>query len=314
VSLVRVAELLAYLCAALAAGGNALANVMQRKASLQEAPDRPFGPRLLLDLVHHPSWLLGFGGLVASFGMQALALGLGPLSAVETIITLELPLTLLAASHVFHGHLGRSEWLSVLGMTAGMAALVAILDPHPGNTSDVTPLTYTVAGGATAATIAALLILGQRGGRLSRTIALGAAAGASFGFTATLIKETVTQLNTHGLLAMLSTWQTYVAAGFGILGLVAVQWALHTGPLTAAQPGFTLMDPLVAILWGIFVYHETTRTGIWLLPATLGAIAIGAGAIRLARSPLLASLNENTVSVGDGPVGLFSQADVGSSR
>ncbi len=72
-SLVRVAELLAYLCAALAAGGNALANVMQRKASLQEAPDRPFGPRLLLDLVHRPSWLLGFGGLVASFGMQALA-------------------------------------------------------------------------------------------------------------------------------------------------------------------------------------------------------------------------------------------------
>jgi len=71
VSLVRVAELLAYLCAALAAGGNALANVMQRKASLQEAPDRPFGPRLLLDLVHRPSWLLGFGGLVASFGMQA---------------------------------------------------------------------------------------------------------------------------------------------------------------------------------------------------------------------------------------------------
>jgi len=68
VSLVRVAELLAYLCAALAAGGNALANVMQRKASLQEAPDRPFGPRLLLDLVHRPSWLLGFGGLVASFG------------------------------------------------------------------------------------------------------------------------------------------------------------------------------------------------------------------------------------------------------
>lgn len=96
--------------------------------------------------MHRPSWLLGFGGLVASFGMQALALGLGPLSAVETIITLELPLILLAASRVFHGHLGRSEWLSVLVMTAGMAALVAILDPHPGNTSDVTPLTYTVAG------------------------------------------------------------------------------------------------------------------------------------------------------------------------
>jgi len=31
-------------------------------------------------------------------------------------------------------------------------------------------------------------------------------------------------------------------------------------------------------------------------------------------SPWQRGSNENTVSVGDGPVGLFSQADVGSSR
>ena len=65
-----------------------------------------------------------------------------------------------------------------------------------------------------------------------------------------------------------------------------MQWALHTGPLLASQPGFTLMDPLVSILWGVLVYNETTRTGLWLVLATLGGLAVGVGVALLARSPL----------------------------
>ena len=72
-----------------------------------------------------------------------------------------------------------------------------------------------------------------------------------------------------------------------------MQWALHVGPLLAAQPGFTLMDPLVSILWGVLVFDETTRSGFWLIPATLGAIAVGYGVFLLAHSPVLAALAEN---------------------
>ncbi len=72
--------LLSYALAALAACGNALANVMQRKAGLEEPADRPFGVRLLFDLVRSPTWLLGFVGLVGSFVLQAVALGFGQLS------------------------------------------------------------------------------------------------------------------------------------------------------------------------------------------------------------------------------------------
>lgn len=287
---------MSFACAALAAGGNAVANVMQRKASLEEPPDRPFGLRLLADLVRRPTWLLGFAGLVSSFLLQAVALGLGPLSAVETIITLELPLTMLVASRVFGAYLGRAEWVSILLMTAGMAVMIAALNPRPGDETDVSHLLYISAGGSTAFTIAMLTLLGQRGSRLWRTACLGAAAGTSFGFTATLIKETVAQLDDHGLVAMLTTWQTYIAIGFGVLGLVLVQWALHTGPLAAAQPGFTLMDPLVSILWGVLVYNETTRSGAWLVPATIGGLAIGYGAIRLARTPLIASLSDDSAN------------------
>ena len=93
--------------------------------------------RLLLDLVRQPTWLIGFSGLVGSFVLQAVALGLGQLSAIEPIITLEVPLTLLVASRVFRAPLGRLEWTGILIMTAGMILLVPMLDPHPGDETDV---------------------------------------------------------------------------------------------------------------------------------------------------------------------------------
>ncbi|HEX3335027.1 MAG TPA: DMT family transporter [Jatrophihabitans sp.] len=302
------AQLVSFLCAALAAGGNAVGNVMQRKASLEEPPDRPFGVSFLLDVIRRPVWIIGFSGLVGSFILQAIALGLGELSAVEPIITLEVPLTVLVASRVFGGRVGRAEWTSILVMTTGMIALIAALDPQPGDETHVNHVTYVLAGGGTAATIVALVLASRRGRLFWRTAFLGAAAGTCFGLTATLVKETVTQLSEHGVLGVVTTWQTYVAVGFGVLGVVIMQWALHTGPLLAAQPGFTLLDPLVSILWGVLVYNELTRTGSWLVLATLGGVGIGAGVAMLARSPLLAQLTAEPV--GAPPVG---RIDVGHS-
>lgn len=284
-----------FVCAALAAGGNALANVMQRKASLEQRPAHPggFGPRVLWDLLHRTTWLLGFGGMVASFVLQAVALGLGTLSSVETIITLEVPLTLLVASRVFNTRLGRPEWSGILVMTGAMIGLLAVLDPQPGNESDVSPATYALAGGATAGLIVVLVAASTRGHRIWRAACLGAATGTSFGLTATLIKETVAQFSDHGVLGVVTTWQTYAAIGTGLLGVTLMQWALHLGPLLAAQPGFTLMDPLVSVFWGVLVYHEVTRQGLWLIPATVCAVAIGFGVVLLAKSPLLVTMNEH---------------------
>jgi drug/metabolite transporter (DMT)-like permease len=287
---------LSFLCAVLAAMGNAIANVMQRKASLQQPPQRAFGPALIWDLIRQSTWLLGFGGMVASFALQAIALSLGQLSAVETVITLEVPLTLLVASRVFSSPLGRTEWSGIAVMTAGMIVLLAVLNPLPGNETDVSGVIYAFAGGATAGLIATLIILGQRGHPIWRTACLGAAAGSSFGLTATLIKEAAAQLSDRGIVGVVTTWQTYAAIGTGVLGVVVMQWALHTGPLLAAQPGFTLMDPLVSVFWGVLVYREVTRTGVWLIPASLAAFAVVVGAIMLARSPLLVSMNESDSS------------------
>jgi hypothetical protein len=144
--------------------------------------------------------------------------------------------------------------------------------------------------------IVSLVIAAQRGHRLWRTACLGAAVGTCFGLTATLIKETAAQFNARGFVGVFTTWQTYAAVGTGILGIVLMQWALHLGPLLAAQPGFTLMDPLVSIFWGVLVYHEVTRQGLWLIPAAIAGGAICFGVVLLARSPLLVAINEHDVA------------------
>jgi drug/metabolite transporter (DMT)-like permease len=289
--------------AALAACGNAVANVMQRKASLEGASEQPFGWQVLRGLVRRTTWLLGFGGMVASFLFQAVALDLGQLSAVEPVITLEVPLTLLVASRVFRVRIGKWEWSGIWAMTAGMILLVAVLNPHPGNEGDVSHVLYLLAGGSTAGLIVVLIAAAQRGPTRWRTACLGAAAGTCFGLTATLIKEVMSQLSHHGIVGLVTTWQTYAAISAGIGGVVVMQWALHTGPLLAAQPGFTLLDPLVSIMWGVLVYNEATRTGPWLVLAVVGALGIGAGVMLLARSPLLSAADEHSLaSIAGTPV------------
>ena len=202
----RLADLLSYLAAGVAAFGNALANVMQRKASLQSAQGTPFDANFLRRLVRNPTWVLGFSGMVASFLFQAVALGLGQLSSVETIITLEVPLTLLVASRVFGSTLARQEWISIGLMTAGAIALIGALDPQPGNETAVDGPTYAFAGGLTVCGIVLLIAVSRTTPNpYLRTVCLGAAAGTSFGLTATLIKETVEQFDHRGILGVVTT-------------------------------------------------------------------------------------------------------------
>ena len=94
-----------------------------------------------------------------------------------------------------------------------------------------------------------------------------------------------------GSIGLLTTWQTYVAVGFGMLGVLVVQWALHTGPLLAAQPGFTLMDPLVSILWGVLVFNEVDPHRLVARAGDRRRHRRRRRRLRLARSPLFEEVN-----------------------
>src|SRR5204862_2797777 len=160
--------------AALAATGNELAAVAQRKAALQEQ-DLEFGRHVLRRLVRRRVWIAGILGMVAAFFLHAIALNLGELSAVEPIIALELPMSLLFGSWAFSARLGRLEWASTITMTGGVIVVLAALSPSPGKPTGVNHVTYVLAGGGTAGTVGLLYVLGQWGRGPFRTACLGAA-------------------------------------------------------------------------------------------------------------------------------------------
>jgi hypothetical protein len=275
----------ALLLAVLAAGCNALSSVLQRKANLEESPERPFGIELLVHLVLRRAWLLGGLSMIASFLLQAVALNLGTLTAVEPVLVLELPLTLMLGAVVLGRPLPARDRSSALVMAFGLALFIAVLRPSAGEEGNIGAAAAVAATVLTLAGIAVVVLVGQFGPRRGRAALFGVAAGSGFGLTASMIKVSVTRLSESGPGALFSTWETYGVAVVGVTSVVLVQAALHAGTLVAAQPGITLLDPLVSLLWGTVVLGESTRTGPVLALAGLGAGAIAVAALALARSP-----------------------------
>jgi drug/metabolite transporter (DMT)-like permease len=283
-------EVVALLLAFAAACCNALSSVLQRRANRDET-DMQFGLRMLVAVVKHPAWLVGLTSMIASFLLQATALGMGTLASVEPVLALELPATLLLAAWLLKVNLPHRDIALAAAMALGLALFIAALKPSGGDAGNVSILRVGLAAAITAGGIAAILAAGKAGPRRARAAAYGAAAGGGFGLTASLMKVAITALEDAGFSGLFTAWETYAAMVFGVLSVVLVQAALHAGTLVAAQPGLTLMDPLVSVVWGVAVLGEHVRLGAALVFAALGAVIVAAAVLVLARSRAL---------VGDG--------------
>ncbi len=279
---------LSYPLAVLAAAANAASNTLQRKADKEEPPELAMRPQLILDLLHRPVWLAGLVTVIASFLLDGAALSMGRLAVVQPVLVLELPMTLIVASRVFGSRLKGRDWVAIAAMTVGVAGLIYCLAPQAARHRHIPVLLWGVGIGITVAAVAVCVTASSRGGPARRPALLGLASGISFGLTAAFMKSATSALQ-HGPAAVFETWSTYAMALAGLSAMFLMQNALQAGPLFAAQPGITLADPGVAILWGVLVFDEHTRTGLWLVGVVLSAVTLGAGTVLLSRSRLLQS-------------------------
>jgi MFS family permease len=84
--------ILAIALAVLGAAGNASASVLQRKAARDEPDANSFSIALVWHLAHRPVWIAGIASVIVGFLLQVVALGNGPISLVQPVLVLELPL------------------------------------------------------------------------------------------------------------------------------------------------------------------------------------------------------------------------------
>ncbi|MGH9067041.1 MAG: DMT family transporter [Acidimicrobiales bacterium] len=285
--------------AVLAAVANACSSVLQRKANRAEPDERSLSFALIVDLVQRPVWLGGIGAVTAGFLLQAAALGKGQIAVVEPVLVLELPFTLVLAAIVFRARLHQREWLSAGAMTLGVILLIYSLSPSGGKAANASDLGWGIGIGASVIVIGGLVAAGRRRQGGHRAALLGVATGIGFGLTAALINA-MTAAFAHGFLAIFSTWQTYGMIIAGALSMFLLQSALQAGSLVAAQPGITLSDPIVAIVWGAVLFGEHVRSGLWLLGVLAGAVLIGWGTYELSHSPLVSGGSDGGGGDGDG--------------
>jgi drug/metabolite transporter (DMT)-like permease len=288
---------LSVLFAVLAAAANAVSSVLQRKGAISAPPDRTGGLRVVVEQLHHKVWFGGFGLLVVGFFAQAAALSVGSLAAVQPILAAELPFTLIIAARLLRGRLGKREWLAVLAMTGGLAAALAAAAPTAGR-PDTSGLAWAVGCGCVLAVLAATAATGWRLDGPARAALLGASAGGLFGLTAAFM-ATVTSRAQGGVVELVGSWQLYAMIAGGFAALVVLQQAYGAGLLAAAQPGVTIVDPIVAVVLGVTLFGEQLRLG-WLVVIELAGIAaIVFGALELSRSPLLSGPSAPSDDGGD---------------
>ncbi|MEU3909853.1 MULTISPECIES: DMT family transporter [unclassified Streptomyces] len=272
------------LFALFAAFSNALATVLQRRASLTVPQSDGFRFGLVLDLLRRPLWLGGILAVIAAGVGQAAALATGALSLVQPLFVLELPLALLIASLMTRNRLPGAVWLAVAAVVAGLGVALVAASPA-GNRTHVPLDRWVLALPACAGAVAVLAAAGLRRppGRM-RAGCLGAATAVCYALTAALMKSAVHILRGGGIGAFLTAWETYAFGAAGICAVLLLEHAMQGGPLVASQPALTLGDAGVSVALGVLLYEEHLRTHWWLLPQLLGLALICAGVLALARS------------------------------
>jgi drug/metabolite transporter (DMT)-like permease len=309
--------------ALLTAASNATASVLQRRAASQTKATKPLGGlSLLRDLARRRVWLAGIAMVVVASLLQAGALATGPIALVQPIFIVELPLTLLLSSWVWHRKLARRTWYAVALVTVSLGTGLAAAEPSgAGNKASTGIWVLTLI--ATVGFVAVLIAAGVRFSGEPRAALLGLAAACGYSLTAALMKEAVSALD-QGVVAFFETWQLYGVAIAGVGSLLLLQNALQAGTLAASQPALTVGDALLSTVYGVMLYHEHLRLGWFLIPELVALALITVGYIEIAKSPVAMAHDESEPSppaevageapAGAAPAGAASDAPADQAR
>lgn len=265
----------------LAAAANSTASLCERAAARrtdQNVSGLPFVRRVLAQ----PMYLAGVGAMTAGFLLQASALRDGAVSTVQTILTVELPLTVVLAAAVFHVSLSPPKSGAIAGMTVGLAALLLSADPTPGS-EDPTAADWLLTLPVTAGALTMVVILGSRSRDRRRAALLGVASGGCFGLTAVLIKAAEIRL-TEGWVVLLTSWPAYLLVATGATSVYLFGRAVQAGQLATAQPGVTIADPLTATVLGVVLFGDRIRAGWFLVPEVVAVAVIVVSTVVLSQS------------------------------
>ncbi|SED03106.1 Glycosyltransferase involved in cell wall bisynthesis [Amycolatopsis tolypomycina] len=212
----------------------------------------PAGP-VLRAVLRVPGWYAGIGLAGLGAALHVLALTMAPLAVVQPIGVLTLVLTVLLA----RTSLTRAVLAALAMSVAGLAAFVALA----ATATDAALPSPSLGTAQWALLAAAGLAAAARATRgRARSLLAALATAVLFGFTSALIRAAALDGGPAGFVVAEAVAATLAGA-----------WLLHqayaSGPAPVVAGATTIVDPLSAVLIGVFAYGELT-------PGQLGGLAV----------------------------------------
>jgi hypothetical protein len=241
--------------------------------------------RGLRAITRRPGWLAGLALAAGGSTLHAAALVLAPLSIVQPLGVLAVPIAVLLTAVRTSRRPAPGVVVGVLlsvagvGIFVGLAAGTAVSTPPPDQAT-------LVAGLIVAGVVLLLAGLGFARSGWTRCVACAMAGAVAFGLVSALVRA-VSQSVASGDVGLLELPVLVAVAGIGAAVLVGgwlVQQAFASGPPEVVIACLTVVDPIVAVLLGAVLLGEgaATPAETWLLLAG-AAITATAGVIALAR-------------------------------
>lgn len=283
----RVAAVLVFVFALIAAFLFALGSVVQQRAAAQAPPQDVMSVRLLWWLVRRKLWLVGVVTALIGNAFSATALGRGGVTIVEPLLATRLLFVLPMIAFWTRRRPARRDLAAAVVTTVGVAVFIAAGHPSSDTSSAGTSNLQWILGGGIVVALATLAaVAGRRLPALRRAPLLAGAAGLLFGLQATLTSDADRHIS-HPL-HLLTTWVVYAVVVVAVLGTLFVQSAYEMAPLPASFPAQVTVEPITGVILGVTVLDGTIRLGpLPLVLEVLGLLLMVAGIFFLARSPLV---------------------------
>jgi len=231
-----------------------VAAVLQHQAAEAQPPELTMRFGLLLRLVRRPLWVVGNLLDMAGYAFQLLALRTGPLTLVEPLLVVSLIFAFPVSAMLGHRNVSMAETGAAVVVAGGLGLFLAFARPSAVRLDAPFPvlflLTVIIALALGTGTLVARHSVRSRAG-----LVLAGSAGVAFGYMAAMTAVSW-QLITHGALHALASWQPYAVIVSGAVGILLTQSAFNAGHLRLTLPTMTVVQPIVAIAIGLFVFGE----------------------------------------------------------
>jgi drug/metabolite transporter (DMT)-like permease len=241
--------------------------------------------RGLRAVARQPGWLTGLVLAGSGTALHAVALILAPLSVVQPIGVLAVPIAVLLTAQRSRRAPGARVvgWvaMSVLGVAAFVvtaAGTAVTSQPQTG-----APL---VAAAVVAGVVVVLAVVGLAQSGWVRCVACATAGAVAFGLVSGLVRA-VSQSIAPGLRGLLDPSVVVVVVVIGaavVVGGWLVQQAFASGPPEVVVACLTVVDPIVAVVLGAVLLGEGAATPPAFLLVLVAAAAVAAvGVVGLAK-------------------------------